>query len=220
MSKGFIIEFEGVDGCGKTTQIEKLKDYFTSIGRSFTILKFPTENHVSSKLARAYLNQEIDSESFNGYQAEMFYIVDFICHAKTIREALNRGDVVIIDRYIGTAYTHQTIRDFDPGNKFFYNYMLKYIENIDEIAYNVLDLPEPDLVLYFSISPGCVEARRKNDLSRAGDYHENNEEMMRRIYHSGLTAASIKNWDIVDCDDKTIDQIHAEVIKIVKDYHL
>ena len=50
MTKGLFITFEGPDGCGKTTQIERLKNFLTSKGYEVVLTREPGGTHTSEKI--------------------------------------------------------------------------------------------------------------------------------------------------------------------------
>ena len=53
-----IISFEGLDGCGKSTQINKLKEYLESTGRKVAVLREPGGNMISEKIRDILLDNK------------------------------------------------------------------------------------------------------------------------------------------------------------------
>ena len=57
-NKGFFITFEGLDGCGKSTQIKMAEDYLTSIGKSFVKTINPGGTELGKKLREILLHEK------------------------------------------------------------------------------------------------------------------------------------------------------------------
>ena len=58
MTKGLFITFEGIDGCGKTTQIKLLKEYFESKGKTVLLTREPGAKGLGIKLREILLNYD------------------------------------------------------------------------------------------------------------------------------------------------------------------
>lgn len=104
--KGYFISFEGTDGCGKGTQIEKLKNYFEENNIDAVFTHEPGGVETADKI-RAFVkdpaNEDIDTLS------------DFLLisagrnlHVKQkIKPALEQGKIVVTDRYVDSCYAYQ-----------------------------------------------------------------------------------------------------------------
>jgi len=103
MNKGVLITLEGPDACGKTTQCNYLEKLLTDKGYKVTRSREPGGTEVAEKL-RAILLQESLTP-----MTEMFLF--FACRAenieKIIKPAINRGEVVIFDRFIDSSVAFQ-----------------------------------------------------------------------------------------------------------------
>lgn len=107
MSKqnGIFITFEGVDGVGKTTQIQRLQRYLQEQGRNVLVTREPGGSDLGTNLRNILLHSTSDIS----VKAEaLLFAADRAQHVyEVIRPALERGDVVISDRYIDSSLAYQ-----------------------------------------------------------------------------------------------------------------
>lgn len=213
---GIVISFEGTDGSGKSTQVEALRKKLVNLGYKVRKYKFPTYG-VTGKLAFAYLeNEVIDSASLSGYQAASLYLVDMMCHAKEIKEAVDNGEVVIIDRYVGSNYYQQAVRSLDLKSASFEMQLRKFIHELDQMAYYMMNIYRPDITFFMNVSPEFSKSIREKDVTRVTkDFHEKDEEYLFRVAKAAKAAANIAKWKSVDCDYREIDEISEEILEIL-----
>ena len=211
---GIVVSFEGTDGSGKSTQVAALKEKLSNLGYKVRNYKFPTYG-ISGKLAFAYLaNEEIDSASLNGYQAASLYLVDMMCYAKEIKEAVDNGEVVIIDRYVGSNYYQQAVRSLDIKSPSFEMQLRKFIHEIDQMAYYMMKIYRPDITFFMNVSPEFSRSIRENDPSRVTkDFHEKDEDYLFNVSLAAKTACSISKWKSIDCDYRAIKDISENVFE-------
>ena len=93
MKKGLFITFEGIDGCGKTTQISKLRDYLESNSYTVILTREPGAKGLGEELRKILLgyNGEVSSncESF-------LFLADRAQHVETfIKPAIKEGKIVL-----------------------------------------------------------------------------------------------------------------------------
>ncbi len=105
MKKGYFISFEGVDGCGKGTQIEKLKKVFEENGIDALFTREPGGNVVAEKI-RTILHDP--ANDINDTAEMMLYAsARSLVTEKDIVPALESGKVVVCDRFIDSSVTFQ-----------------------------------------------------------------------------------------------------------------
>lgn len=103
-NKGLFISFEGIDGVGKTTQVEALKDYLQSSGREVVVTREPGGTQLGKTLREILLH----GTSVSARTEALLFAADRAQHvAQVIRPALSRGAVVITDRYIDSSLAYQ-----------------------------------------------------------------------------------------------------------------
>ncbi|WEV42111.1 dTMP kinase [Bifidobacterium sp. ESL0682] len=101
---GVFISFEGVDGVGKTTQVERLKRYIEELGREVVITREPG----GTKLGVALRQLLLHGGDIAPRTEALLFAADRAQHvAEVIRPALTRGAVVISDRYIDSSLAYQ-----------------------------------------------------------------------------------------------------------------
>ncbi|MFM7157503.1 MAG: dTMP kinase, partial [Bacteroidota bacterium] len=138
------ITFEGIDGSGKSTQIQFLKTLLEDKGHKVTVLREPGGNIVSEKIRTLLLDskEQIEPRSelllFTAARAQLV--------SKVIRPALEGGDIVICDRYIDSSVAYQgygrglSIKDIEQINAFATN------DLIPDITF-IFDLPVEDAAI-------------------------------------------------------------------------
>ncbi len=103
---GIFISFEGGEGSGKSTQTELLKSYLESIGERVVLTREPGGTPIGVKLRKIVLDNETGVIS---PRAEaLIYAADRANHVfSVIKPALDRGEVVITDRYLDSSIAYQ-----------------------------------------------------------------------------------------------------------------
>lgn len=106
---GLFVSFEGVDGVGKTTQVERLRAYLEAQGCTVVVTREPGGTALG-KAIRQLLLHGVDGGAVDiAPRAEaLLFAADRAQHvAETIRPALERGEVVITDRYLDSSLAYQ-----------------------------------------------------------------------------------------------------------------
>ncbi len=103
---GIFISFEGGEGSGKSTQTELLKTYLESIGETVVLTREPGGTPIGVKLRKIVLDNETGVIS---PRAEaLIYAADRANHVfSVIKPALDKGEVVITDRYLDSSIAYQ-----------------------------------------------------------------------------------------------------------------
>lgn len=144
---GKLIVIEGLDGSGKSTQLELLAKNLKENGVEAKTISFPDYAEKSSTLVKMYLNGEFGDKpgDVNAYAASLFYAVDrfasFTCHWKDYYEA---GGTVIAGRYVTSNAVHQTAKlpreDWE-----------EYLSWLYSLEYGKVGIPKPDLVIFLDM---------------------------------------------------------------------
>lgn len=105
-TKGLFITFEGLDGCGKSTQMDLLADDLRDHGYVVTITREPGGTAVGEDIRRLLLDPQHHGMSARAeallYAAARAHLVE-----KVIRPALDDGQVVLCDRYLDSSLAYQ-----------------------------------------------------------------------------------------------------------------
>ncbi len=105
-TEGLFISFEGGEGSGKSTQSKLLKEWFENEGRSVVLTREPGGTTLGKNLRKILLDNE--TGEIAPRSEALLYAADRAHHVYTlIRPALERGDVVITDRYFDSSIAYQ-----------------------------------------------------------------------------------------------------------------
>lgn len=105
MKKGLFITFEGIDGCGKTTQIELLKQDLEKKGYTVIVTREPGAKGLGEKLREILLNY--DGEVSSNCESFLF-LADRAQHIDTIiKPAIDKGTIVLCDRHTDSTVAYQ-----------------------------------------------------------------------------------------------------------------
>ena len=103
---GVFISFEGGEGSGKSTQTQLLKTYLESIGESVIVTREPGGTPLGNQLRQILLANE--TGAISPRSEALMYAADRANHVfELIRPALDRGDIVITDRYLDSSVAYQ-----------------------------------------------------------------------------------------------------------------
>jgi len=160
---GVLVNLEGIDGCGKSTQSKLLLEKLEGEGEKVIILKEPTKRPHGQKLwdvlhgKRKATNEEI---------LELF-VLDRIQHVEEkIQPALDDGTVILMDRYYYSSMAYQVAGGID----------------VEEIREKHVFAPKPDVVLIFDL-PVSVALERVKGHSDADEFEkEEHLEKVREAY--------------------------------------
>ena len=108
MGAGLFISFEGVDGAGKTTQVNLLADYLRALGREVVVTREPGGTALGTQIRAMLLTTNPDEEISPRTEALLF-AADRAQHvSEVIRPALERGAVVIPARDLDSSLAYQS----------------------------------------------------------------------------------------------------------------
>ena len=194
-ARGVFITFEGGDGSGKSTQIQSVRDWFESRGREVIVTREPGGTELGTEIRRLVQNgpEDVDART-----EALLYAADRAYHVATvIRPALERGAVVLGDRYIDSSLAYQgAARSL----------------GVDEIASLSAWATQglyPSLTFLLDLPPE-VGARRRTDAPdrmerESMDFHE-------RVRHEYLRLADAEPERIVVIDAVgTVDEVFSEI---------
>jgi dTMP kinase len=203
---GKLIAVEGIDGSGKRTQVDLLTLTLKARGHSVYSTGFPQYDSWFGKMVGKFLNGEFGSlENVDPHFTALLYAGDrFECKYK-IEAALHGGQIVIVDRYIGSNLAHQTAR-VPPAKRADF---LKWIEHLE---YQIYSLPRENLILYLRVPP--LEAQRLVSLKSARSYTSAQKDLQEASLHHLQDAAEMYDslsrsvpWATIQCFDATLNAI-------------
>lgn len=102
--KGILLAFEGIDGSGKSTQIRMLKDYLERLNLTVACSAEPTSKPYGRKIRDALSS----GKRLSPEDELMFFKLDRSQHVdELIKPRLQRGDIILIDRYYYSSMAYQ-----------------------------------------------------------------------------------------------------------------
>ncbi len=200
--KGLFITFEGADGCGKSTQMEKITQYLLSKDLELMVTKDPGGTDLGKKLREILL----------GYKGKIYencelflYLADRAQHIdEKIIPALKQGKIVLCDRYIDSTLAYQGYgRGLDKD---------KILELNNIVSHGLI----PDLTLYFDVDTEIAMQRIGNDKDRL---ESEGIEFYKKVREGFLDLAKkqkrIKIIDSAQDIESVFTQVKAEIDKFL-----
>ncbi|MEV6954996.1 dTMP kinase [Streptomyces sp. NPDC051183] len=171
---GFFIALEGGDGAGKSTQVEALADWIRGKGHEVVVTREPGATPVGKRLRSILL--DVSSAGLSNRAEALLYAADRAEHVDTVvRPALERGAVVISDRYIDSSVAYQGAgRDLSPTE-------------IARISRWATDGLVPNLTVLLDVSP---EAARERFTEAPDRLESEPAEFHQRVRSGFLTLAA------------------------------
>lgn len=204
--RGNLIAIEGIDGSGKRTQLDLLCAALENRGVLFHRVSFPRYTSFFGTLVGRFLNGEFGQlEQVNPHFSALLYAGDRFEAKKEIETALERGKLVLADRYVGSNLAHQTAR-VEPSRRETFLPWLRRLE------YGVYGLPEEDLVIYLRVPPRMAQELIASKAER--DYTERKLDLQEASLRHLEEAAAVyerlarePNWATIDCLDAKTQQL-------------
>ena len=158
MNRGLLIAFEGIDGTGKSTQLPLLANYLRSLGLDVIETREPTDGPYGKQIRALYSNRgQVSLEQ----ELELF-LQDRREHVATcIQPGLDRGQVILTDRYYFSTAAYQGAAGMDPA----------------EIFARHDFAPKPDKVILLTQSPADSVARIRDLRGEALDDFEQQDQL-------------------------------------------
>lgn len=213
--KLFVIE--GIDGAGKSTQINLLKRYFSGKGYNCEYLHFPrTDEPFFGELIARFLRGEFGSlDEVNPWLVAMLYAGDRKDAGRLIGEWLAKGSVVLLDRYTYSNIAYQCAKLDDNTEK---ERLMKWILDLE---FNHFGIPRPDINIFldvpFSFTEKKLMANRSgNDrlyLNGTTDIHEESLSFQKKVREMYIRITESDNdLCIINCTDNNGDMLPPENI--------
>ncbi len=223
MNKPLFITFEGVDGSGKGTQLEKI----------ISVIKNNTNNFIGNKYTPIWISREptkltssgrkisegIIKGGISGEEASKLFITDRIEHTtQYIIPRLKEGNIVLVDRYDISTYAYQMAQGM--------NFDILY--HMHNYAYDIFDMKNdgtivPDITIIFHI-PVDVAMDRINKRNETLEQFEVNSFQHKVKYTHELAVTKIRekqpNRKIIWVNaNQSIENVTKEMVNKIQDIY-
>jgi len=196
--KGKLIIFEGIDCCGKTTQIDNLVEYYNSKN-----IKTISMSNVSSSPVGKAIRKVLSTPKYvvNNLQMAFLFISELYIVVEEIKKQLNKGVNVVLSRYIYSTLAY-------AGSK---------IEEFDLIEQSWVSDLKPDTIIYLDIDPKIALERLHSRENEVIEVYENIDKLSKvyDTYNKVWSMVSIKYPDIplfrIDAS-KDIETVKNEIV--------
>lgn len=180
MKPGLFLSFEGIEGCGKTTQISQLSAELTRRGLAHTVTREPGGTAVGEGIRRILLNSETIHLT-PASELLLFYASRSQNIEEKIRPALERGDVVICDRFFDASLAYQGYGRGLP---------LEFIDGLTALVCGG-STPEITILLDIDTKAGLTRARERNSAQAEdeGRFEAEELEFYERVRQGYLELA-------------------------------
>lgn len=191
MKRGFFIVVEGCDRAGKSTQCQRLVEFFKKEGTPAVSLGFPDRKTTTGKLISQYLEGKTE---LNDKAIHLLFSANRWEAESKILKTLNLGTTIICDRYAYSGVAYSSAKE---------GLDLKWCKHPD------VGLPRPDLILFLDLPSEIQESR--NGFG---------EEFYEKVHFQTLVREQFfklkdENWEVINAS-KTLDQVQSEIITCVK----
>lgn len=178
-----LITFEGIDGSGKSTQIEKLKSFLHEEGYKTATFREPGGTKASEKIRRFLLDSSLELDSVT--ELFLFSAARSQLIRQKILPLINDNYIVILDRFYDSTTAYQGYGRGDLS--------IKDIRQINQIASNYV---APDITFYLKIS--LQQSRKRTGESR-DRIEKSDDEFYRRVIQ-GFDQLAQDNDRIITVD--------------------
>lgn len=178
--KGLLIAVCGLDGSGKSTQIQKLENWFRNQQLPTLLTKQPTDYYRQDLRVREYL----DNGQCRSMEAlAMLAAADRLWHIKTLIEpSLNEGVSVISDRYLFSSLAYFSARGLD----------VQYVKQLNNGTLI------PDLTVFLDVEPKILLQRISIRDGKTTKFEEREPTMFTKVREAFLNEALPSNALIID----------------------
>ena len=201
--KGKFVTLEGCEGVGKSRELKMLEEYLVNNGIKFYMTREPGGTPIAEQIRNIILDGK--NVSMTDECEAMLYASSRIQLIKEeILPRLERGELVICDRYIDSSFAYQgTARGLG----------FDFIKNINSYA---IENCMPDCTLFLNLSPEQA-FKRKGGVDKTDRLELSGIEFHNKVYQGYLTLAEKykDRFSVIDASGEK-EQTHAKIVNALK----
>ena len=201
-----LVVLEGLDGAGKSTQVKKLREYLESVSKSLEYIHFPRyDAPVYGELIGKFLRGGFGSvDEVHPQLVALLYAGDRHDAAAHIREVLDAGGTVLLDRYVYSNIAYQCAKAASEEEA---EALRQWIFDME---YGSFGIPKPDLNIFLDVPLSFVEASLSQEreggdrdyLHGSRDIHEASILFQKKVREMYVRQAALDpDFITVDCSD-------------------
>lgn len=192
-----LITFEGIDGCGKSTQVKLLSKYLTEKGIENILIREPGGTPFSEELRRILLNSKDDINIIS--EMMLFEAARADLTEKVIKPALDKGIYVICDRFYDSTTAYQGYGRGLP---------VKDLERLHLIATSNI---KPDITFFLDLP--LELAKRRTGMKDPDRMEKAGDEFFKRVIHGFREIARKDARRVIQIDASGNIQVTYEIIR-------
>lgn len=202
--KNKFITFEGIDGSGKSLQIEMLADYLSELGEKILVVREPGTTVIGEYVRNILMDKKNNTMSYKT-EALLFMAARAQLMQEKIIPALENNYTVICDRFIDSSVVYQGIGR-GLGEKF-----------IKELNKFVTENIKPDITFFLDISPQNAWLR-KIGTQTSDRFESENINFHQKIY-LGYKKLIAENPNRIICIDANVspEEIHTQIVNAMEE---
>lgn len=208
--KGLYIALEGIDGCGKTTQVEKLAEYFKSQGKEVVVTREPRKEGLIGDLAHKILLGEVKVPSVS--LQYLFSADRSIHHEELVLPSLKKGKVVISDRCFWSAIVYG-ILDRTGGKYDKSDADLLLISQSILSMYHQFTVPDYTFYLKISLEESMRRLKQKKD---GKEIYETRDKISKVLSGYGYLQDRFKDEITIVNGEGKVDEVTGRMIELLE----
>lgn len=208
--KGLYIALEGIDGSGKTTQVEKLAEYFRSKGKSVTQTREPRKEGLIGDIVQKVLTGKVE---MSPVALQYLFSTDrMLNQGEVIIPALEKGSIVISDRCFWSAIVYG-ILDKMQGKYDYKEADFMLIAHSILSMYHQFIVPDHTFYLKISLSTALKRISSKEDVL---EIYEDKEKLKKAIEgYDWLSKKFAKEIITID-GEGNVEEVTKEIVERIK----
>ena len=199
------ITFEGIDACGKTTQIELLSKYLDSIKEKNIIVREPGGTDISEQIRKILLDK---NNNINSYTETLLFLSSRSqLINEVIKKSIEKNKFILCDRFTDSTLAYQ---GYGSGLN------IDLLNSLNNFATENI---KPDLTFILDVSfEQSNERINKRDIDRMEQSGADFLNSVKKGYIK-IAEKDKTRYVLIDCFDKNIELINNEIIETINNYY-